>query len=388
MAQPILDGQSAESNSDWNEHHGTTWPFGYPDMGIEPVEADVHGNEPLGDGQFYTPSEEEIEEGRILTGAYPFAGIDILAFYKTFRRKALHPFPGMWGIFLIRPGLRSMTDQLADVRPGLPRPVLAALGREIVVAHEYFHFFIDVRALAMEGAGLAKPFPHHYLPYRKSVVDEPDLPQWNLEEALANHFAYSQLRYRHLPDGTRQGPLIAAVLEKGPIPYCDFRMSQAARAHTEGTLGLAIRASTSCSLVGYDLYQTDMEPDFFSVAMTPTSMHHPIAPLSACPIHNVRGIGVSGLLAPFGGPSHWEMRSFVEKYLQGDFKDRTDHDFVRIDNGEKVKFPNDHGTDLKSWEFTNILRKAGMRVPDYNSERQRTDKWRKRCPRAPAKPPI
>ena len=389
LAQPILEGQpSPQPNWRWVEHHGTTWPLSTSDLQVKVVEDRKNIDEPTRGTETSPELPEEEEEGRLTSEAYRFHGVDILAFYKTFRLKAQPPCRGMWGIFLLLSGLRSMTDLLADVRPDLPRTVLATLARKLILAHESYHFFVDVHALAMEGGELEKPFPHLYLPYLHATSEPGAPPELDLEEALANHFAYQQLRNHRLPDGTRQGPLIATVLENGPIPYCDFSMGPIEHANTEGLLGLAIRMGEGCYGAGALLECNDMYPGFYSVAMTPMATRHPFAPINACPVHTCRVVGLTGILTPFQGPSRREMESFVTEYLQAKPMPRTDHQFYCLDNGETVKFPNPHAESIYGYEFKNILKKAGMTLAQYNEERLRTRVWRKGCPRDPARPPI
>ena len=53
--------------------------------------------------------------------------------------------------------------------------------------------------------------------------------------------------------------------------------------------------------------------------------------------------------------SRWRAPSqFVERYLSGK-KTRTDHDYYTIDNGEKVKFPNPHDKEVRSYELKGTL---------------------------------
>ena len=64
----------------------------------------------------------------------------------------------------------------------------------------------------------------------------------------------------------------------------------------------------------------------------------------------------------------------------------SDHNYYRIDNGEKVKLPNPHSPDLTYREFHNIIGKAGMTSLQFYKERERTSVWRKEVPRSPVLP--
>lgn len=387
LAQQIRDGQPPVEDQDWKDHHGLTWPLDPHEVGWELDPQEDEGQDLSSPTKGPQPSDADLDGAHALTEAYPYLGIDVLAFYKTFRRKASRPFPGRWGIFLLRTGLRSMTDQLMAVRPELPHHELEDLARRLLIAHEAYHFFVDVRALAMEGEGIEKPYPHCYLPYRHAVGQAAD-PDRNFEESLANHFAHKSFRRRDLSDGTSPSQMIAKVLRAGPIPYCDFELKDEERARVEGLLGLSLRSGTDCLDASYRLHTQGVEPDFFSVAMTPTIKRHPVAPWSACPIQTVRAFGISRLLSPFQGPSHNEMESFVSQYLKGSLERQSDHRYFRIDNGELVKFPNEHEHNVMGRELKNILFKAGMTMGKFNQERIRTRTWRRGCPRAPILPPI
>ena len=77
---------------------------------------------------------------------------------------------------------------------------------------------------------------------------------------------------------------------------------------------------------------------------------------------------------------------FIIKYLNGQFKDRTDHERFQIDNRDLVKVPNPHSKDLKEREFRNLIGHAGMSKFEFEVERGRTKKWQKDIPRNPIKP--
>jgi hypothetical protein len=78
----------------------------------------------------------------------------------------------------------------------------------------------------------------------------------------------------------------------------------------------------------------------------------------------------------------------VDASLDGTVVRRTDHEFIKIDNGETIKFPNAHVNTIKRHERKNILFKAGMRDPEYRSERDATKMWKRGCPRPEPRRPL
>ena len=60
-----------------------------------------------------------------------------------------------------------------------------------------------------------------------------------------------------------------------------------------------------------------------------------------------------------------EFRRYVCGYLDGSFLERTDHDYYRIDNGEKVKVPNPHDKTVRGYELKGTLHKAGMTHKEF-----------------------
>jgi hypothetical protein len=97
-----------------------------------------------------------------------------------------------------------------------------------------------------------------------------------------------------------------------------------------------------------------------SETLRPPRRDNPLVGARNCPRHFVWSAHYSALLLPFLAPSRNEARTFITEFLDGVSEGATDHEFFKIDNGEKVKFPNPHQKDLKLHEFKNILYKAGM----------------------------
>ncbi len=132
---------------------------------------------------------------------------------------------------------------------------------------------------------------------------------------------------------------------------------------------------------------TDLKTEIASAGFVPPNGTHPVTGNSACPVHLVRTAQISNVLPPFQGPKLRELRDFIENYLAGR-KESTDHDYYRIDNGEKVKFPNEHEPEAKGYEFKNILHKAGMTRKEFKEAQSRTKIWKHHVPRDPAKPAV
>jgi hypothetical protein len=93
------------------------------------------------------------------------------------------------------------------------------------------------------------------------------------------------------------------------------------------------------------------------------------------------------LLQPFQGPDLTEFRRYVGDYLDGQLLGHTDHDYYRIDNGEKIKVPNPHDKAVRGYELKGTLQKAGMTHKEFQQERQRTKAWTRHCPRPEPRPP-
>ena len=79
-------------------------------------------------------------------------------------------------------------------------------------------------------------------------------------------------------------------------------------------------------------------------------------------------------------------RDFVKRYLDGKLARETDHKYYRIDNGELIKIPNSHGSDLRYYEFHNIIGKAGLTSPEYFAAKKKTNNWRMHTPRSQSLP--
>ena len=122
---------------------------------------------------------ENAEAGR---RAVREAGIDVLAFYKSFRFKDLPPYRGRWGIFLIDAGVAAVVAHFRDIKPSLPLAELQQLAMKTLISHERYHFWIDAWALARE----ADPFVgnhvkryEYYVEQRQAFAMSPLGSVWN-----------------------------------------------------------------------------------------------------------------------------------------------------------------------------------------------------------------
>jgi len=122
--------------------------------------------------------EEELgaTEGGIRSG-----GIEVLAFYKSYRNIHNPPFQGEWGIFFINRGVEYI-KQILDIEfPGSKNSRKIAL--DFLWHHEIYHAKFDIGVLGFE----AFSKKHLYLPqktaFRYAKSQQP-------EEALANAFAW------------------------------------------------------------------------------------------------------------------------------------------------------------------------------------------------------
>ena len=161
----------------------TTFPFGATDLDGQIVDVDRESDAPsIGAGRLTTG--EDIDAGR---RAYRELGVDVLAFYKSFRFRDCPPFRGHWGIFLIDVGIDAVAAEYAAMAPGLPFAELRELAVATLLAHERYHFWIDAWALGQESLPLTSPRIKRYVYYLAAKRDA-RLTEDDVEESLANHW--------------------------------------------------------------------------------------------------------------------------------------------------------------------------------------------------------
>jgi hypothetical protein len=383
-AQPLLDQLEDDPDRPPLEERPprTTFPSGEDISGelrpIHPNEEDSIG--PIDGNQ--NVSDEDREAAR---GAYPMAGLDVLAFYKSFRFKQSPPFRGTWGIFLLDAGVAGLTADLHDLEPA-PYYELRQLAMDLLLAHERYHFWIDAWALGQEITPLMRQSYKQYEPYL-SGKKQVELTADDHEESLANHYAFNRLKRRQLSSGGTASAILRPVLDLAPAPYCNFDFDKFRRAEYEGLLAITVANGIHPSQALAAARLGDVDPSVLSASIRPADRRHPIAGYPNCPVYYVHTTNYAKLIQPFQGPDLSEFRRYVMDYLAGKFLEHTDHDYYRIDNQEKIKVPNPHDKTVRSYELKGTLLKAGMTHKEFQQERQRTKTWTRHCPRPEPKPP-
>jgi hypothetical protein len=384
-AQPLVDQLTDDPDRPPPEEPPGRCTFpGGPDLDgdlqpIHPNEEDslvpVGGNTPV--------SDEDSDAAR---GAYPMVGLDVLAFYKSFRFRQFAPFRGKWGIFLIDAGVAGLTADLNALEPKLPISEARQLAMDLLLAHERYHFWIDAWALGQEITPLIRPKFKCYEPYL-SGKRQVDLTPDDYEESLANHYAFQKLKRRNLSIGGTASSIVRQVLELAPIPYCSFSFDKLERSEREGYLALAVANGLS-PIVSFTFSKMhNVDPSILGASLKPADRWHPIAGFPNCPVYYVHTYNYAQLIQPFQGPELKEFKSFVINYLAGTKEKKTDHQYYRIDNGQKVRIPNPHDKTARNYELKGTLFKAGMTSKEFIAERLRTGCWNNHCPRPEPKLP-
>lgn len=118
-------------------------------------------------------------------GGLRTVGLEILAFYKSYRHINYSPFPGKWGIFYVNRGVQHIVQMLSIEFPAAKN--LREITLDFLWSHEVFHAKFDIGLLGFE----AYSKKHLYLPqkfaFRQSQSHQP-------EEALANAAAWKYAR--------------------------------------------------------------------------------------------------------------------------------------------------------------------------------------------------
>ncbi len=360
----------------------TTFPLGGSELDGQVIDIDRDSDAPtIGGGR--SSSDEDIDAGR---WAYREVGVDVLAFYKSFRFRDRPPFRGKWGIFLLDAGIGAVAAEYAAMNPSLPVVEVKELAVATLLAHERYHFWIDAWALGQEILPIGPRIKRYE--YYLDMKRHADLTKFDFEESLANHYAFRQLRSRKLSDQSMAGRLVRTFFESCPEPYSSFSYNPEARAHREGVLAAAVANGISpvvSCIVPRLAGLTDI--GIASPGIRPAPALHPLVNHQSCPVYEVWVTGYAARVQPFQGPPLGEFRQFVERYLAGK-KERTDHDYYLIDNGEKVKFPNPHDKEVRGYELKGTLHKAGMTHKEFVHARMTTQYWKRNCPRQPPKPPL
>lgn len=386
VAAPVLEGLADDPDRGAPRIlNPTTMPMEPEEIGGELLRIHQEGNRLFGLG-LDDVDPENVEAGRRVVCE---AGMDVLAFYKSFRFKDLPPYRGRWGIFLIDAGIAAITAHLSDIKPSLPLVELQQLAMRTLILHERYHFWIDAWALARE----ADPFSgnrlkkyEYYIEQRQAFAMSP----LDFEESLANYYLFRKLSELHLSDGTHPTRMLADFLDSCPEPYSNYRMDMDDRRAKERQLAAAIISGLNVPAVRMNAF----DPFAKNIGRMPAQdisldlRKYPASESDACPMFIIQDPRFSSRVAPYQRPDRSEFKRFVTSYLAGSLARKTDHEFFQIDNGETVKFPNPHEKEIRGYELDNMLKKAGMRRPDYWREKLKTKTWKTGCPRTPSKPPL
>ena len=329
----------------------------------------------------YWPLEEElVSEDSIYNGATEGVveqGIEYIAFYKSFRDILKPPAINKWGIFFIKHRCQALAK---DMQYSTGETFVSSLNglTTYLYAHELFHYKFDAHCLQMEASG---GFPI-YRPYRK-FVSGLSINDWH-EESIANYyglsavqsnkqFNYSVLIKDYLYNLVLNSPgAYAGGIEKKQGQRKDQMVFQALQSFQKRSTQSHFDLLFSTVRLGASM-STVREPTLGTLMK-----------LENCPVYWIDWIRKGKSIVVPSTVSIREISTdFVQRYLNGVFDHHSDHSYYRIDNGEKIKIPNPHRSDLTDSEFHNILSKAGMTSPLFYKDRLKTSIWKKKVPRDP-----
>jgi hypothetical protein len=322
----------------------------------------------------------------------PEVGVEALAFYKSFRFKDRPPFSGKWGVFLFDAGIMAVATEFRNQLKSLTQLEADGLAFQTLLQHERYHFWIDVWALAQETSALTSLLKRYeyYVARRPNVA----LTEYDDEESLANFYVLSRLREAKLADGSNPSRLIRRFFDQCPVPYSLHRLTAADRAMREHRLATSVISGLDgfttlwAMACHFTKSQGDDQAGIVAHSVRPRWSSYPFAPQPLCPTYLIRDRNYAARVAPFKGPDRAEFKRFLVSYLRGQELRQTDHLFFKIDNAEKIKFPNPHEKDIRGYELKNVLLKAGMNCKEFRLARQQTNGWKKGCPRPEPKPPL
>ena len=381
-AKPWLDELTDDPNNfeSLDQTNTTTFPAKEVDWEADQVKP-IENDEPL-------DAHVQEEDALAARSARAASGLDVLAFYKSFRFIDLPPFRGKWGIFLLDAGIEGLAQDLIELTPSLLLSDAREFATEILLAHERYHFWIDTWALGQEITPLFSASVkrwEYYHAAKRSVELTPD----DFEESLANHYVYKKLSGRKFANGQRAASTLRKILLDGPSPYSDFDFNATERTRLEGLLASAVaNGQNPLTAKAFGALKYGLAPTVLSASIQPVDRTHPVVGMHLCSTYQVAATGYASTIAPFQGPTRKKFKLFMTNYLAGEEIAFTDHSYYRIDNGEKIKFPNAHDKEVRGYELKGTLLKAGMTQQEFNLARQKTDDWKNNCPRSPVKSPL
>jgi hypothetical protein len=330
---------------------------------------------PLPDSQEPGDESHDSSAGRVVE-----EGIEYLAFYKSFRDVQRAPARKHWGIFFIKRRCFALATDMSFSTGELFADCLDALAA-FLYTHELYHYRFDAHCLQMEATG-GLPV---YRPYRGLVASRP-IDEWH-EESIANfyglkalqpnpRFSYPQPLCDYLSDLVANSPGAYAGgtdKQQGPRKECMAQQANVAFFNAGPAIWQGLVESTIRTGLGLSKPRESTLSSFLR--------------LDNCPVHWIDWVkGGKSVLVPHVVSVSEINNDFIRRYLAGVQDHYSDHNYYRIDNGEKVKLPNPHRPDLTYREFHNIIGKAGMTSPQFYKERERTSLWRKEVPRNPVLP--
>jgi len=219
-----------------------------------------------------------------IAGGLSHQGLDIIAFYKSYRLIDRRPFVGRWGIFYVGAGL-GFLKFLIEKELGFPdRAARAAF--LLVREHELYHCSFDQAVLAVEG--VAKE--HLYLP---NLAAFERCRSQNPEEAVANLAAWIKSRELDLLQGSGRRALRHGIpnLSKFATSFMSSQPGAYSRFHEPRRYLLSELAA--CVLAG-DRYR-GAELARWSRWFEPFPIR---GPSSEIPQHWIDGVNLARLLSP------------------------------------------------------------------------------------------
>lgn len=370
----------------------TTQPAGLNDT-ESPVGEDGEVVEIIpGWGEIPGFTRANISDAAIAAGreALTNAGLDVLAFYKSFRFIDSAPHKGKWGIFLFDAGIATVMSEYERQLSWLSPSDIQKTAVATLIHHEEYHFWIDCWTLSQEVWPVKAKKLKIYEPYLARLQSSAS-SDFDLEESLANYHMIRTIKQMKLPNTLRSTKMVRPTkmvmrfLDTCPKPYSEYEMEMNEKYEKEWRLAHTIHGDdVDSSNESKQLQDHILKSDFPSAySISYDRRRFPLKYSEMCPVYMIIERSFIDHMRPFEGPKKSEIVKFIINYLDGKPSRRTDHQFYKIDNGKEVKIPNDHGGggNISRSEYNNILHKAGMTRKEFENARKHTKIWKRNCPR-------